>query len=52
MTAGHSSLSYDAATDTYTYVWKTDRAWDDTCRRLVLEFADGTIVSAVFDFRR
>jgi uncharacterized repeat protein (TIGR02059 family) len=50
--AGESSLSYDAETDTYTYVWKTDGAWDATCRRLVLEFMDGTIATALFDFRR
>src|SRR5207245_189171 len=25
--AGASSLSYDASTDQYTYVWKTDKAW-------------------------
>jgi hypothetical protein len=49
--AGQSGLEYDAATDTYTYVWKTDRAWSDTCRRLVLEFVDGTVVTAVFSFQ-
>jgi hypothetical protein len=52
VTAGQSSLSYDAATDIYTYVWKTTTAWDGTCRRLVLAFADGSEESAIFDFRR
>jgi hypothetical protein len=47
---GQSGLAYDAGTDTYTYVWKTNRAWTDTCRRLVLEFADGTTATAVFSF--
>ena len=50
--AGQSGLEYDAGTDTYTYVWKTNRAWTDTCRRLVLEFADGTLATAVFSFSR
>ena len=27
VTAGASSLSYDPASDRYTYVWKTDKAW-------------------------
>lgn len=36
-TAGSSSLSYDAASDTYTYVWKTSKSWDDTCRQPVRE---------------
>jgi len=39
--AGNSGLSYDLSTDTYTYVWKTERAWRDTCRQLTLMFADG-----------
>src|SRR5262249_23420828 len=31
VTAGNSSLSYDPVTDTYTYVWSTDKAWAGTC---------------------
>jgi hypothetical protein len=41
-TAGGSSLSYDAASDTYTYVWKTDKAWAGTCRVLALKLTDNT----------
>lgn len=48
VTAGASSLSYDAATGTYTYVWKTDKAWAGTCRQLVLAFKDGTTRRAMF----
>jgi hypothetical protein len=40
--AGSSSLSYDATTNTYTYVWKTDKAWAGTCRQLTLRLTDGT----------
>lgn len=52
LTAGQSSLTYDASSDTYEYVWKTERSWEGTCRRLTLRFADGSAASALFDFRR
>jgi hypothetical protein len=48
VTAGNSSLSYDPATDTYTYVWKTNKAWSGTCRRLVVQLNDGTTHYASF----
>jgi CSLREA domain-containing protein len=50
VTAGSSSLSYDATTDTYTYVWKTDKAWADTCRELVVTLNDGSTHVANFQF--
>ena len=50
LTAGNSSLAYDAATDTYTYVWKTDKSWANTCRQLVIKFNDGTFQRANFRF--
>jgi Tol biopolymer transport system component len=34
-----AGLTYNAATDQYTYVWKTDRAWAGSCRRLLVKFA-------------
>jgi hypothetical protein len=52
LTAGSSSLSYDAATQVYTYVWKTDRNWGNSCRRLTLELTDGTNHSVDFRFTR
>jgi alpha-tubulin suppressor-like RCC1 family protein len=52
VTAGKSSLSWDAATDLYTYIWKTDKAWAVTCRTLTLRFIDGTEASASFKFTR
>jgi Tol biopolymer transport system component len=49
-TAGDSGLSYDAATDQYTYVWKTDKAWSGTCRQLALKLDDSTVYRANFEF--
>jgi hypothetical protein len=51
VTAGNSSLSYSAATDTYTYVWKTDKAWAGMCRQLVVRLNDGTDHVANFKFK-
>jgi Neocarzinostatin family/Carboxypeptidase regulatory-like domain len=52
VTAGGSSLSYDAATDTYTYVWKTSKSWAaGSCRQLVLELSDGSVHRANFKFK-
>ena len=50
-TAGSSTLSYDASTDTYTYVWKTEKPWAGTCRQLVVKLKDGTFHRAIFKFK-
>src|SRR4051812_32157238 len=39
---GDATLTYDPATDQYTYVWKTTKSWAGTCRRLTVTFNDGT----------
>jgi alpha-tubulin suppressor-like RCC1 family protein len=49
--AGKSSLSYDPSSGTYTYVWKTDKAWAGTCRAVVLKFTDNTSHVAGFWFK-
>lgn len=49
--AGGSSLSYDVATDQYSYVWKTNKLWAGTCRQLILQFTDGSIGRANFKFK-
>jgi hypothetical protein len=49
-TAGRSSLSYDATTQAYTYVWKTDKAWSNSCREFRLTLTDGTEHTALFWF--
>ena len=51
VTAGSSSLSYDAFADQYTYVWKTDKGWANTCRQLVVKLNDGTAHRANFKFK-
>jgi hypothetical protein len=52
VTAGSSSLSYDALADQYVYVWKTDKAWAGTCRTLTVKLADGTIHQANFQLTK
>jgi len=52
VTAGSSSLSYDPTTDTYTYVWKTDKLWANTCRQLTVTLIDGTTHIADFNFTK
>jgi hypothetical protein len=50
--AGGSTLTYDPLTGLYTYVWKTQKAWAGSCRRLELKFADNsTNAFADFSFR-
>ena len=51
-TAGGSGLTYDADTGHYTLVWKTEKEWAGTCRRVTLKFTDGSWQRADFFFRR
>jgi hypothetical protein len=51
VTAGGSSLSYDAGADQYVYVWKTSPSWAGTCRQLVVQLNDGSIHRANFKFK-
>jgi hypothetical protein len=52
-TNSSSGLSYDARADQYTYTWKTDKAWKNTCRRFVVRFNDGsTAQTANFNFNK
>ena len=52
VTAGASGLTYDPATGTYSYAWKTDKAWAGTCRQLTVTFVDGTSHTALFRLTR
>lgn len=51
-TAGKSGLNYDALTDQYTYVWKTDKAWAGTSKILVVKFSDGSVQTVNFKFNK
>jgi hypothetical protein len=50
-TTSEGGLSYDAASDTYTYVWKTDKSWEGTCRQLIVKLNDGIERVAFFTFK-
>lgn len=50
VTAGQSSLSYDAGSGQYVYVWKTERNWSG-CRVLQVKLRDGRSHYAMFQFR-
>jgi predicted extracellular nuclease len=49
---GNSGLQYDPLTNTYTYVWKTQRQWANQCRVFEITFEDGTYRRALFSFTR
>jgi len=51
VTAGNSSLSYNAGSDQYNYVWATDPSWAGTCRQFVIVLSDGSVHVANFKFR-
>jgi hypothetical protein len=51
VTAGSSSLQYDAAAERYTYIWKTQTSFAKSCRKLVLRLIDGSEREALFKFR-
>jgi CSLREA domain-containing protein len=50
-TTGTSELVYDLAGEQFVYHWKTQKSWAGTCRRLVIELADGTTHFADFRLR-
>ena len=47
----NNTLHYNALTDQYTYVWKSEKSWAKTCRQLVVKLSDGTDHAANFTFR-
>ncbi len=48
--SGASELSYDSDSDQYHFVWKTERAWANTCRQLDVVLQDGSHHRANFRF--
>jgi hypothetical protein len=51
VTAGNSSLNYDATTGQYSYTWKTEKSWAGQCRVLNVRLIDGTEHTASFKFK-
>jgi Tol biopolymer transport system component len=51
LTAGSSSLIYEAGSDRYLYAWKTSPLWTQTCRQLVIGLKDGSFHRANFIFK-
>jgi len=49
--AGSTEMRWDAAAQQFIYNWKTDNAWEGTCRVLQLTLNDGTRHVALFQFR-
>jgi hypothetical protein len=47
--AGSGGVRYDEEAGHYVYVWKTDKAWAGTCRRLTVSYG-GVPLSALFSF--
>jgi uncharacterized repeat protein (TIGR01451 family) len=49
--ADANSISYSGGSDQYNFVWKTDKAWANTCRQLVVVLNDGSTHRANFKFK-
>jgi hypothetical protein len=47
---GRSGLRADGFK--YIYVWRTDRSWAGTCRKLAVTLADGTTHEVLFSFEK
>ena len=41
-------LTYDAGSDQYNFAWKSDRAWEGTCRELRVRFFDSAVDKRAF----
>ena len=48
---GASGLSYSSGNDQYNLVWKTEKPWAGTCRRLTVKLVDGMSYTASFKFK-
>lgn len=52
VTASQSLLTYDSSGAQYVYVWKTDKTWGGTCRKITVTLKDGTVHAALFKFTK
>lgn len=46
-----SGLLFNPFNGRYTYIWKTQNSWRNTCREFQATFDDGTTKTAMFRFR-
>jgi hypothetical protein len=46
------TLTYDASSGQYTWVWKTPKDYAGTCKRLVLRFTNGSDHTVDFKFTK
>ncbi|MGQ1798923.1 PxKF domain-containing protein [Kocuria oceani] len=51
-TPGGRSVTFDRATETYNFVWKTEPGWTRTCRMFEMTLDDGSAHRAMFTFVR
>jgi hypothetical protein len=49
--SANQGFSYDPLTDTYTYVWKTNKGWSGKCGTFTLKLADDSVHTADFQFK-
>ena len=47
---GGPGLTYSASTQAFTYNWQSDASWAGACRRVLLQFANGTSTEVLFQF--
>jgi hypothetical protein len=47
-----SGLAFDTRSGQYTYTWKTEKGWANTCRQFTLRLTDTTEHTALFRFTK
>ncbi len=50
--ATSTPLTYVASTETYWYLWKTDKGWAGTCQQFSVTLDDGSVHTATFKFTK
>ena len=50
--SGSPALKFNNRTERYTFQWQSDKAWKNTCQRLVLTFKDESAAEVIFHFKK